>query len=58
MSNVIPIRKPVQEPAEPKKEITYSAREVAGFSIASAIVGFLAGFFVGCVFIAFALKVD
>lgn len=57
MSNVVPIRKPVQEPAAREKEITYNAREVAGFSLASLGIGFLAGFFIGCLFTAFMLKV-
>lgn len=57
MSNVIPIRKVVQEPTPPKKEITYSAREVAGFSLASLGIGFLTGFFIGTLFTTFVLKV-
>lgn len=57
MSNVVPIRKVVQEPTPPKKEITYNAREVAGFSLASLGIGILAGFFIGCLFTALMLKV-
>ena len=57
MSNVVPIRKVVQEPTPPKKEITYSTREVAGFSLASIGIGFLAGFFIGCLFTAFMIRV-
>jgi hypothetical protein len=57
MSNVIPIRKLVEEPAKVEKEITYTAREVAAYALAALGMGFLAGFFVGTVLSMIALKV-